>query len=37
MLGAEHFEKPMVRGGLPFGQVVVVNQPDAIKRVLLDK
>jgi cytochrome P450 len=32
----EHFEKLMVRGGLPFGQVVVVNQPDAIKRVLLD-
>jgi cytochrome P450 len=32
----EHFEKPMVRGGLPFGQVVVVNQPDAIKRVLLE-
>jgi cytochrome P450 len=32
----EHFEEPIVRGGLPFGQVVVINQPDAIKRVLLD-
>lgn len=32
----EHFEKPFVRGGLPFGHVILVNAPDAIKRVLLD-
>jgi cytochrome P450 len=32
----EHFEKPIVRGGLPLGEVLVLNEPSAIKRVLLD-
>jgi cytochrome P450 len=32
----EHFEKPIVVGGLPFKHVVLVNDPRAIRRVLLD-
>lgn len=32
----EHFEKPLLAGGLPIGQVVLVNDPDAIRRVLLE-
>src|SRR3954462_11921506 len=32
----EHFEKPVVAGGLPIGNVIVLNEPNAIKRVLLD-
>jgi cytochrome P450 len=32
----QHFEKLIVEGGLPFGRVVLVNEPAAIKRVLLD-
>src|SRR5437764_14985308 len=32
----EHFERPIVSGGLPIGHVVVVNEPAAIRRVLLD-
>src|SRR3954452_1025751 len=32
----EHFEKRLVAGGLPVGHVIVLNEPNAIKRVLLD-
>ncbi len=32
----DHFEKPVVVGGLPFVHVVLVNDPQAIRRVLLD-
>src|SRR3954468_18680537 len=32
----EHFEKPIVAVGLPLGHVVVVSEPVAIRRVLLD-
>src|SRR5438105_3195852 len=32
----EHFEKEVVPVGLPFGRVLVVNQPDAIRRVLIE-
>lgn len=32
----EHFEKPVISGGLPVGHVLVVNEPAAIRRVLLD-
>jgi cytochrome P450 len=32
----EHFENDLVVGGLPIGHVVVVNEPKAIRRVLLD-
>lgn len=32
----QHFEKLIVEGGLPFGKVALVNDPGAIKRVLLD-
>jgi cytochrome P450 len=33
----KHFEEPVVPGGLPFGRaVVVVSEPAAIRRVLLD-
>jgi cytochrome P450 len=31
----DHFEKPVVLGGLPFAHVVLVNDPRAIERVLL--
>jgi cytochrome P450 len=31
-----HFEEPIVSGGLPFGRAVVVSDPAAIRRVLLD-
>jgi cytochrome P450 len=32
----DHFEKPIVTGGLPIGHVILVNDPEAIRRVLLD-
>jgi cytochrome P450 len=32
----QHFEKPIVVGGLPFKHAIVVNDPRAIRRVLLD-
>lgn len=32
----EHFEKVVVTGGLPVGHVLVLNEPDAIRHVLLD-
>jgi len=32
----EHFEKPIVRVGLPIGEAVLVHEPGAIRRVLLD-
>jgi len=32
----DHFEKPLVTGGLPVGHVVLVNDPGAIRRVLLE-
>ena len=32
----DHFEKPIVVGGLPFKQVLLVHEPAAIRRVLLD-
>jgi cytochrome P450 len=32
----DHFEKPIVVGGLPFKHVMVVNDPRAIRRVLLE-
>jgi cytochrome P450 len=31
-----HFEKPVVAGGLPFKHVLLVHEPAAIRRVLLD-
>lgn len=31
----DHFEKPVVVGGLPFAHVVLVNDPRAIERILL--
>lgn len=31
-----HFEQPIVSGGLPFARAVVVSDPAAIKRVLLE-
>lgn len=31
-----HFEEPFVTGGLPFGRAIVVSEPAAIRRVLLD-
>ena len=31
-----HFEQPIVRGGLPFAPAVVVSEPSAIRRVLLE-
>jgi len=33
---APHFERPIVRGGLPIGHVLLVHEPGAIRRVLLD-
>jgi cytochrome P450 len=32
----EHFEKPVVIGGLPVGHAAIINHPDAIRRVLLE-
>jgi len=32
----EHFEKEIVAVDLPFGRAVVVNEPDAIRRVLIE-
>jgi cytochrome P450 len=32
----EHFEKLVVAGGVPFKHIVLVNDPSAIRRVLLD-
>src|ERR1700734_2850874 len=32
----EHFEKPIVVGGLPFKHVLLVHEPAAIRHVLLD-
>src|SRR5215471_7520533 len=32
----EHFERPIVRVGLPIGEAVLVHEPGAIRRVLLD-
>jgi cytochrome P450 len=31
-----HFEEPIVEGGLPFGRVLLVNEPGAVRRVLLE-
>jgi len=31
-----HFEQPVVAGGLPFARVLVVSEPGAIRRVLLE-
>src|SRR5947207_13410208 len=31
-----HFHRPIVAGGLPFGQVLLVHDPPAVRRVLLD-
>jgi len=33
---AAHFERPVVSGGLPIGHVLLVHEPGAIRRVLLD-
>jgi cytochrome P450 len=33
---AVHFEQPIVSGGLPIGHVLMVHEPRAIRRVLLD-
>jgi cytochrome P450 len=33
---AAHFEQPIVSGGLPIGHVLMVHEPSAIRRVLLD-
>jgi cytochrome P450 len=33
---ASHFEQPIVFGGLPFARAIVVSEPMAIRRVLLD-
>lgn len=33
---ATHFEQPIVRDGLPFMRAIVVSDPSAIQRVLLD-
>jgi len=32
----EHFEKPVVAAGLPFTNVLLVHEPDAIRHALLD-
>jgi cytochrome P450 len=32
----DHFERPVVVGGLPFAHVLLVNEPRAIERVLLE-
>jgi cytochrome P450 len=31
-----HFEEPIVEGGLPFGRVLLVSEPGAVRRVLLE-
>src|SRR5690242_14264783 len=31
-----HFEQPIVEGGLPVGHVLLVHEPKAIRRVLLE-
>ena len=33
---AQHFERPVVAGGLPLGHVLLVHEPGAIRRVLLE-
>jgi cytochrome P450 len=33
---AEHFERPIVSGGLPIGHALMVHEPGAIRHVLLD-
>jgi cytochrome P450 len=33
---APHFEQPIVAGGLPIGHVLLVHEPGAIRRVLLE-
>src|SRR5205807_7082398 len=33
---AEHFERPVASGGLPFGHVLLVHEPASIRRVLLE-
>ena len=33
---ADHFEQPIVKVNLPFTQALLVHDPDAIKRVLMD-
>ena len=33
---AQHFEQPIVAGGLPVGHALLVHEPSAIRRVLLD-
>ena len=33
---APHFEQPIVAGGLPIGHVLLVHEPGAIRRILLD-
>jgi cytochrome P450 len=35
-LAAQHFEQPIVAGGLPIGHVLLVHEPGAIRHVLLD-
>ena len=32
----QHFERPIVAGGLPIGHVLLVHEPGAIRHVLLD-
>lgn len=32
----QHFEEPIVAGGLPIGHVLLVHEPESIRRVLLD-
>jgi cytochrome P450 len=32
----QHFEQPVVEGGLPFGRVLLVNEPSAVRKVLLE-
>src|ERR1035438_805391 len=32
----QHFEQPVVAGGLPIGHVLLVHEPGAIRHVLLD-
>jgi len=32
----QHFDEPIVEGGLPIGHVLLVHEPQAIRRVLLD-
>jgi hypothetical protein len=36
MLVTEHFEQPIVAGGLPVGHALLVHGPNAIRRVVLD-